>query len=57
MTTTVTPVRSWRLRGYATGPGKVLVVDRTITGDRELDQALKVLERDPNIGRTTVGPA
>lgn len=47
------PTRSWRLRGYA---GKELVHDRTYPNDRELDQALARLERNPDITRTTTSP-
>lgn len=44
----------WRLRGW--NGDKVLVADQTVTGDRNLDVALRSLEVNPQITRTTVTP-
>lgn len=43
--------RRWRLRGY--DKDKDLVHDETCVGDRELNAALAVLERDPTVTRAT----
>lgn len=49
--------RSWRLEGYAKGESKKPAHSSVCHSDRELDDAMRVLEGDPTIVRIAVRPA
>lgn len=53
----ITGTRSWRLEGYAKGESKKPAHSSVCQGDRELNDAMRVLEHDPTIVRITVRPA
>ena len=57
VSTTSPETRSWRLEGYAKGESKKPAHSAVCQGDRELDDAMHVLEADPAIVRITVRPA
>lgn len=57
MSATSSETRSWRLEGYAKGESKKPAHSAVCQGDRELNDAMHVLEDDPSIVRIVARPA